>query len=151
MTTGPSCIDTSFRVRLTHKNIAEEPKFNQAILKPFTKHWNTRTNPTDEEWWRDRVKRINISRDMTVCIFGAHHWHTKQCRRSQMQPKRPIQTHKNTCKDRTNEEWWRDGEKRTNRSQDMTVCVFGAPLTHDPVQKVQNSSKMSHPKAVYNG
>ena len=51
-----------------------------------------------------------------------------------MQPERavpkPFTTHKSTCKDRTDEEWRRDGVKQMNRSQDMAVRVFGGWLTH---------------------
>ena len=86
--------------------------------------------------------------------YLGYDWHTKQCRRSKMQPKwsiqQPFTTHKNTRTDHTDEEWWRDGAKRTNRSRDMAVCVFGVALTHKTVQKNQNSSKKSHPSATYN-
>jgi hypothetical protein len=38
--------------------------------------------------------------------------------------------------------------KRTNRSKDIAVCVFGVRLTHETVQTVKNAAKTSHPKAV---
>jgi hypothetical protein len=81
-------------------------------------------------------------------------WHTKQCRRSKIQPKRArpntFTMHKNTQNDHTDEALWRDGVKQTNRSQDMAVCVFGVRLTHKTVQKVPIAAKTSSPKAVSN-
>jgi hypothetical protein len=32
----------------------------------------------------------------------------------------------------------------------MSVRVFGVPLTHKTVEKVQNAAKMRYPKAIYN-
>ena len=90
---------------------------------------------------------------MAVWVFGVPLTHTKQCRRSKMQPEReapkPFIMQKNTRKDHTDEEWGRDGVKQTNRNQVMAISGFGVPLTHKTVQKVQNAAKTSHPKAIY--
>ena len=87
-----------------------------------------------------------------VCL--GYVWHTKQWRRTKIQPNRagpkPFTSHHNTHKDHTDEEWWRDGVKRMNRSRVKAVCVFEIRLTHKTVQKNQNAAKTSRPKVIYN-
>ena len=80
-------------------------------------------------------------------------WHTTQHRRAKIRRKRspkPFPPHKNVCKAHLDEEWWRHGFKRRNRRQDMAVWSLGGRLTHKTVQKGQNTTKTSRPKAVYN-
>ena len=122
----------------------------QAFPQPFTMHKNTCKDHADEEWWRDGVKRTNRSKDMAVCAFGVRLTHKTVQKGKCVAVSKPFKTHKNTRKAHTDEEWWRDGAKRTNRCQDIAVCVFWVRLTHKTVKKGEYTAKTNRPNAIYN-
>ena len=83
-------------------------------------------------------------------VYLGYDWHTKQCRRTNMQPKqarpKPFTTHESTREAHTDEEWWRDGVKQTNWSRDMAVCVFGVLWHTTQYRRTKMQPKRAHSK-----